>query len=392
MAQNSNTPIKKDLNQAGTSWLFKAHSHIEDEAFQEAHWYIDSLPKEQAYSYFIKGQIYKGLRQYQKAISCFLSYNQKQEQKDFYNLAICYAQLEKYDSTSYYLKKSLSSEHHRFSLDYETEPLLEAFRNTTYWEDIWKKNYYSTEEKSLEQAIYYRNKKELNLALDILDELIYNNRQFDKAYYYRALYLIELNEDYSSAIKDLKKALKIKPNCYDYNALLSDIYFKKNKYSKALKYGKTTFDLSPYNRKDVFRLAQIYYRVSNYKEAEKLALLSLKLKPIMKYYRLLGLIYFDHQQYQKALEIFNQASSRYPRALEIIIPKVKTYFELEQYEDANYLLGLACDIEPNNGELWFLKGLAKLYKNEKDLACKYFKQANYLNYPQASHYLLQECQ
>ena len=245
----------------------------------------------------------------------------------------------------------------------------------------------------MERAIYYKNKEELGLALDILDELIMNDDQFAEAYYYRAKFIIIFNKDYKYAIKDLRKIIKLKPSIYKYNSLLADYYFHEMKYKKALEFYISANRNYPYELTNNINLAKSYYRSGDFENA---ILYMNKYTEVDKKnvdaYKLAGQIYYDKGDMQQSINYLTKAVYIENRRLDILMARGKSYLGNEEYQRAGRDFNIALDLDSQNGELWYLKGIAFFNQDKIDEACKYFKKASYLNYYKAEEYLLQECQ
>ncbi len=353
---------------------------------------INKLTNKDAYAFKLEGQIQSALNNHSAAIVAFKKANALKEHYADFELSKSYAKLNRYDSTSYYLELHLKSPYKSMSNVIEQSPALEAYRTTDDWKTLWRKDFYTEEEKSIERAIYYKNKGELDLALDMLDEVLSKNKNNTQALYYRAQFIIPLNQDYKYAISDLKKAVKLAPDNQHYVRLLASYYLHELKFKKALEAYLKAHTIFPYLLSDWFHLSQSYYRTSNFDNATKYInkFISIDAKNI-EAYKLAGLIFYDNEKYQEAVDILTQAIYINSRRADILLARGKALLDSGDYQRAGQDFGIALDLDSKNGEIWYYKGLAFLYQDKTSEACKYFTKASFHQYYRADEYLLKEC-
>lgn len=374
-------------------YILKAKFNYEHQDYANAFKYLDSTKHKNFYTDFLIGNIYNQQKETKKAITAYHLCNQKKAHFADFEMAENYVLQQQYDSALVYLEQHLQSPYKQALNKIKINPIFSDFQNSKQWETLQIEHFYTKEEKLIEQAVYYKNNSELDLALDILDELIAQNKNNTEAYFYRAKFIIALNQDYKYAIGDLKKALKIESQDYKYHRYLAYLYFSQMKYKKALASYLKAQELSPYHLKDIFLIAKTYYRTGDYENATQW---------INRYididYRnidalvLAGQIYYDKKKYKESIETLTQAIYINPRRIDVLVARGKSYLEADLYPQAGRDFNIALDLDTQNGELWYLKGLAFLYQEKKDEACRYFKKASYLNYYRADEYLLKECQ
>jgi len=375
------------------SYILKADFLLTDKQFDLSSQYIDSVKTLNYYSANLKGKINLKLENWDKSISALKKSNRLKEHFSDYDLAKAYALKNQEDSLFYYLENHLESTYKRKSNTISLEPEFKEFKSSKLWKELNLKSYYTKKETELEQAIYYKEKKELSLALDILDELIINDKNFSEAYFYRSQYIILLNHDYKYAIKDLKKAIKLNPEKAIYRSTLSKYYLEGRKYKSALNLLIEGIQISPYRLQDYLLLSEAYYRTGSYDKAiESInTYLDVNFRNI-EALKLAGQIYYDKGNFQTSINILTEAMYINMRRIDILAARGKSYLENDEYQRAGMDFNIALDLDPNNGELWYLKGLAYMYQDKMREACKYFTKASYLNYYKAEEHLLKECQ
>jgi len=385
--------FKPSFSQGDVSFILKAEFAYNQEQYNDAWLFIDSVKEANFYSDNIKGKILLKQNKIDKALTQFHKSNKDKEHYSDFDIVMAYAQKKNYDSLTIYLKRHLSSNYKEMSNVIESNASLNDYRASEYWSKLNLKDFYTKEDEAIERAIFYKNKKEISLALDILDDLLINNKSFAEAYYYRAKFIILLNNDYKYAIDDLKKAIKIDKTNPDYLFLIAEFYLHERKYKKALDFYKKANISDPYYLDNYERLAEANYRMNEYEEAIRNINLFLNVNyRNVDALKLAGQIYYDKGDYKKSIAYLTQATYINCRRIDVLVARGKSYLENDEYQRAGMDFNIALDLDSKNGELWYLKGLAFMYQDKMKQACKYFTKASYLNYYKAEEYLLKECQ
>jgi len=372
--------------------ILNAKAEIDFKNYSEALVYIDSISEKDYYAFYLSGQSYFELEDYSKAISNFKSCNQLKANYADYYLAKSYALSQDFKSAKTYLDEYLNLVNKRFLVEVTDEPSFSNFKETDIWASINIEETYSIDEKSIARANFYKRKGEIGLALDILDELLEENKNSAEAYFYRAEFIIDLNEDYKYAIADLKKAIKLNPESYKYQKRLAEYYYHELKYSKAVKHFKIVQSIFPYQLENYFKISQSYFRLGEIVEAKKYIDLFLEIDfRNIDALKLAGQLYYENEDYKESIYYFSEAIYINSRRIDLLVLRGNAYMESEDFQRAEMDYNIAANIEPRNGQYWFLKAQALLALGRKDDACKNFKKARYLNYYQADVYLLEEC-
>ncbi len=381
------------MAQQNNIYVNKAFFYFDKHQYANALAYLDSSGIKDEYTLALKGKCLMSQSHFDKAIPCLHKANEHQAHFADYELALCYAQHQQYDSTAYFLKSNLESIYKKKSHLLKFDTLLNSFRETSLWKELKVSHPYSESEKSLEQAIYYSNHNEVDLALDILDELIRNDKKNSEYYYYRAKYILQFNKDYQYAIGDIKKAIKYDNDNAEYYHFLGDCYLNTTRYKKANKAYMSAFKLSSYAYPLMYKLSFSFFRIGQYAEAEKYIQSYINIDAQnVDALKLIALILYETEKYQASLDYLYKACSIDARRADLLIARGKVFMAMENYQNALWDFGTATDLDARNGEFWFYKGLAFLFDKRNKEACKCFTRAQNLNYYQAGEYLLKECQ
>lgn len=372
--------------------VLNAKIEIDFENYDNALIYLDSIANKDFYTYYLTGESFFQLKDYSNAITNFKSCNQLLAKYADFDLAKAFALSEDYKSAQSSLKSYLDQAQKKVMAEIIDEPSFSTFKTTEFWSALKIEEAYSKEEKAIARAAFYKSKGEIGLALDMLDELIDENKAFAEAYFYRAEFILDLNNDYKYAIDDLKKAIKINPTQYKYHNRLANYYSHELKYSKAIKHYELALQIFPYQLSDYLKLSQAYYRTGDHENAKKNIDLFLEIDfGNIDAFKLAGQLYYDIEDYKTSIFYFTEGIYINSRRIDLLVLRGNAYMESEDFQRAEMDYNIAANIDPRNGEYWFLKALALLQLERRDEACKYFKKARYLNYYQADVYLLEEC-
>jgi tetratricopeptide (TPR) repeat protein len=373
--------------------LLKAKYQYSQQQYAVSLTFLDSIKPTTPEYYQLKANIFKEQSKLEAAINEYQKQNTLMPHSADYNLACLYSNTGNIDSAFYYLSAHLSSNYKQPSNIIEQEPKLENLRLSNTWASFWSKPHYSDNEKAIERALYYRQKEDVSLALDILDELLAKDKSNTEALYYRAQSIIELNNDYKYAIGDLKGAVKQVPNSDKYWRLLGEFYMHEYKYKKAVEAYENVVKLNPYDLQDYYKLSNAQYRSALYEEALRTITFYLSIEDKnQEAYKLAGLIYYDSKQYQKSVDVLTTGLYLNSKRADMLLARGMAFLDMEQYKKATFDFNLAVDLDNTNGEIWYMKGLSLLYQDRKGEACKCFRRASQEQYYKADELLLKECQ
>ncbi len=380
------------LAQNDTLLTLKARYYLNDNQLDSALIVLNKIEKHQYQSTFLLGTVFQLQKNDAGAKLWFEKSNEFKDAYASYRLMQLYALNQKWDSAAYYLNQHLNSFFKVSSVDLATDVALDEFRQTTEWKLVLEKTPYSIVEKNIEQAQYFFTKSKIPQALDILDEVLQNDKKNHKALFLRAQYVVELNRDYSYAIRDLEKSIQIAPLNSEYLMALSKLFISTFKFKKALLQIENYQKIDPFQIESELIKAECFYRLGQFDNALKSVDKVVWVNPKqVEAYRLGGLVCFDSNQFEKALVYQQNAIALFPRRVDLIFDRGKTYLELEQNLLAELDFGTCVDLNHSNGEFWYFKALASFYQNKKEQACRFFKKASSFGYYKADEYLVKEC-
>jgi tetratricopeptide (TPR) repeat protein len=187
---------------------------------------------------------------------------------------------------------------------------LLSFNHIDVWknsENLWTemiKTYPKNELPFFNRAVYYYDKKQIDLALNDFSKAIENNPNYVEALDARTNIYIQ-KHDNNAAIKDINKLIQLKPDNYDYylkrgNCIENNFSEAKNNFNRAI-------NLSPNSPEIYSNRAIMYTMLKDYDNAIKDYNMALKLNPNMaNSYLNKGLLELEFKKIDNAIDDFNK--------------------------------------------------------------------------------------
>ncbi|MBL7772591.1 MAG: tetratricopeptide repeat protein [Chitinophagaceae bacterium] len=184
-------------------------------------------------------------------------------------------------------------------------------------------------------------------------------------------------DHFPKAIKLYQKAEKMLPEDKDIPSKLASCYAEMADYNNALKYFNRTMELDPTNATKIYEAAGAHHNAGKYNKAVELYQLAEDkgyYKSKMFYYNW-GLSYEEMKDYKGALAYYNKAReySPYDRALNFTIADV--YINLEQFDKARTIIDGILEINPEDAEAIYNKGMTYYRAGNTGKAEGYFNKA-----------------
>lgn len=377
--------------------LMKAISEINYKKYDNAKKIITNLILENSLNkdyYLTLGECYFKQKKYEKANSQFKLAIKNKSKKAYYKVAECYSLLNNELKAIEYLKLYLKTSNKLLQSQIKTNPNFANINNSKTWTNVWKTKYYTNYELKLDDALYLTSKGDFTNAYDILDKLIIQNKQRHKAHEMRGD-LLFLDNDYTNAAKEYKKASDIKKHNINYIEKTANAYFKARSYKKSLKYCNKAI-LEKRHSANIYLLkAKNKKALKKYNSAENLINKFLTFYPNnSEALNLAGTILYSKKEYLEALKKYNLLLADKNNAkvkAKYYINRADAYMAVSMYENTTKDLSMALDLNPKQKETYYKRGFAKLKSKDQNGACKDFKRAYNLGYYKASDMLMKYC-
>jgi tetratricopeptide (TPR) repeat protein len=332
------------------------------------------------------------LKNYDNALENFLKLNPELKLRNSIYITDLYAQKKDWENASYWLIKHLESKHKINPGLIKTDKYFLEFSSTKQWNDIWLKDWYTQLEVKIAEVQYLNSKNKYSRALEVTDEIIEIDANNDKIYYIRGEIYDSIN-DISNRVYSFKMANKLKPENKLYSFEYAKALLDEGKYKKSVQQFENAISLDKYNPVLFYYIAMTYYRYNDYINASK----------YIEYYRLIskndadgiwlaGYIYKDNAEYEKALDEFDYGISLRIGRVGYYIGRAESLFNLKQYNQAATAFTDALDLTPNDGKIYYERGLAYFEAGDRVKACQDWKKASELGSYNADDMKLINCQ
>lgn len=340
-------------------------------------------------AFLLEGDLYMGKKEYASALLAYQKGATLAPETFAYPLARAYAGNAQYDSALVWLEKHLTSEYRKAESEIQLDPAFEGLERSRGWRTLWSKDYYTPVEKTISRARYLLNSGNTTATLKFLNDSI-------QKYDYHALYQLRAQvydslKNYTAAYQDLQKALggERKP---EYYLLSANVALKMEEFEKAetdagnaLRLDQSVFDAYVIRAKAKAALGENSRALSD-------------IDSYLAYFPddadaidLAGAISLKDKNYLKALAYYNQALKISKAEPEYFSGRGRAYLQTGMYEYAYKDFSMALDLNPQNGETWYLKGLARQHTADAEGACNDFEKAFKRGYKEALRELQENC-
>lgn len=335
--------------------------------------------------YLIKQDLEKAKESYESADKIKTGYGS-------YQLARICAMQKDFPAAIKWLEVNLKSEYKIPKSEIRTNDAFVDLRETKEWENLWSGDWYTEDEIIIESADYLKERTKYVDALEELDKIIFKDKTAHYALYKRAEVYLML-DDTRNALTDLNSAIKINNEVYIYHFKRALLLMNQRKYKKALLDLNKAIEINSEDF-DVFyqrALVETKLQMNNEAIADLEYYLTYMTKNEIAYYKG-GTIYLSLNKYDKALVWLNRAIFMNSNIIDYFIARVQAHEGLQDYNSMMNDCSRALDINPNEGIIYYKRGIAKYNLNDKDGACKDWKNAVRFDYFDANEMLLNECQ
>ena len=312
---------------------------------------------------------------YSAAISDFNEANKLTPFSGEYGLSRIYSLKGDAGTALYHLEINMNSPFKKGEKEVLLDPAFSTIENRQEWRQFWKKEWYSTTEKSISEIEYYISAGKIDESKDVLSELKKSSESNADILYAEALIDVSsgknpeamkviagLNTENPGNEKYLRILAKAQTGASDaagasatYSQLLSsgavdagllmlraDCYRKTGETDKALADIRKYLDIYPDNREALGLAGKVEARAGDN---------------------------------LKALEYFSENLKLHPNDPECYIDRADSYFVSRSWDLAINDYGMSLDLKPSNSDVWLNKGIALLNSGKPEDACHDFRIA-----------------
>ena len=345
------------------------------------------------YQYYLqRGEIKYEAGRYDEAVSDFENVDPMRTSLADLWLAKCYARLNRNELAVEYLKKHLQSGSRINQKEIKKDAAFDQLQLTDEWYQLWENEWYSDEELLEEDIDFLISREKYLDALALIDEKLKDSETPEILYQYRAR-IENLQGNYRASAKDWTEVLN--ENKYDYilykergMAYLNSDKFKEaaDDFSKAIRMEPADFELyilrakADKGQNDLKSAARDLSTYLNYFPDDETVLL------------FLGELQYEDGNYIDALRSFNRCLIINDSNPIYFKARGKTYLQTRYYKYAIEDLSMSLDLNAQDGETYYFKGMARFFSGDKSGACDDWKEAALLGESRGVEQLIKNCQ
>jgi Flp pilus assembly protein TadD len=328
---------------------------------------------------------------YSAAISDFNEANKLTPFSGEYGLSRIYSLKGDAGTALYHLEINMNSPFKKGEKEVLLDPAFSTIENRQEWRQFWKKEWYSTTEKSISEIEYYISAGKIDESKDVLQELKKSSGSDNDILYAEALIDVATGKN-SEAMKLITGMNTENPGDEKYLRILakaqtgaSDAAGASTTYSQLLSSGVADAGLLML-RADCYRktgetdkaLADIRKYLEIYPE-NRAAL------------DLAGKVEARAGDNLKALQYFSENLKLHPNDPECYIDRADSYFVSRSWDLAINDYSMSLDLNPANSDVWLNKGISLLNSGKVEDACHDFRIAFRLGNKRVSDYISRNC-
>jgi len=339
---------------------------------------------ERAEAYLIKGNYSDAIRDFNEANKIIPSAGE-------FGLSRVYALKGDASTSLYHLELNLNSEFRKSEKAVMLEPSFAVIENRPEWRQFWKKERYSSMEKSLAEIEYDISSGKIEDSRIILSELKGKDGKDDDVLYYEAL--INLTTGKASDAVRMASGLTLNnPDNEQYLRLLARAQTESSNPSGASLTYSHLVDLGIADAELFLLRAECYRKTGESEKAIK------DIERYLGYYpenknaiSLAGKVESAAGDNLKALEYFSTNIRLHPNDALCYVDRAGSYFISRSWAMAISDYSMSLDLNPGNPDAWLNKGISQIYIGKTDDGCHDLRRAFSLGSKRATEFLSKYC-
>ena len=341
--------------------------------------------------YFRRGQVFLMGGKNDSALLDFFSAEKRKNGIASYEIARCYALLNRPAESVDWLRKHLQSSGRLPEAQIKLDKAFRLIENTKEWNERRTNDGYTKADQNTAEAKYLIESGKAVEAIAQLSEWLTRYPQKHEWYFLRAkAYLLLGNRN--NALKDLNQSIDINKRQPEYFWQRGKLFLENRKFAKASE------DFSRVLKLDPSRLEVYQERAKALAGAEKfnssledisLYMLLFPKDPYAHYTH--GYILSTMHKYMDAIKALDLSITMDHSIPEFFYQRGLCHLDLRNYKAAIYDFAQVLDLNPGDADAWYQKGIARMYDGDPEGACNDLKKASILGNKEAYKQSLQLC-
>jgi len=305
-----------------------------------------------------------------------------------YYLAKFYVRKKNKDSAFYYLKNYLEDYHQISQYAILADSDFNSLAQDQRWQEIKQESSDFDYQKVIYNANFFIKIDKIEQAISLLDNFL-QKRDNPYVLVARANIFYKL-KNFQAAVNDYTRAYKIKKNT-DWLKKIGICYYKLEKYRKVEENLSNYVKQNKYDIESIQYLAFSQIKLKKYQKAKSNLLIIQNYYTEFQLFLNLAIIYETENKLLTALKYYSKALNIKPYDRKTRLKRANIYFKTENYLFADKDYTQYLDQNPQNIEIFYKRGLCRIYTKKYKKACADLKRAYIKGYAPAYPYWKQYC-
>ena len=265
-----------------------------------------------------------------------------------------------------------------YKLPYHSILLDDAFtpvEMSPEWKALWKGTWYTGEEELLQEIRYLAGSGEYLQALERIDSGLGEIPDQGDLYEARGDVLFEMGQ-FQASVQAYTLAMETGSTPVSRLYGRARAYIAQKKYDRAIADMEKAYRMEPEKLEMLMEIGKVYHRAGQPGKADNYLARYLDYFPDDAGARFLsGQICYESGKHLDALAQFNACLRLDKGDPRFFAARGKTYLATKTYRYALNDFGMALDLDPDDHETWYMKGLVRWNMNEREGAIRDWEQA-----------------
>ena len=343
-------------------------------------------------SWYNSGMVYYTLKNNQEALNNFFKAEKLDPGGASLMIAKTYAREMNVNKVLEYLDIHLKSRNKIPENQILSDPDFLPLENNKDWIAFWRDNsYYTPFDQLLAEARYMIKSEEYTEAINLLSEGLKRGYRAPALLAERAS-VYKLTGNDQLAVKDMNDAIDQDRRNTSLYISRGDLHYRQGNYRQSVADFSTAISQNPEQFDLYLKRARAYGKEKALEEAKSDMEFYLKYFPENDeaWYEY-GKIHMEVKKYLDALRCLNKAISLDQTDARYFLARGESYYHASTFKYAGNDLSMSLDLDPENSDAYFYRGLTALKLGEKELACFCFKKAYQYGKKEAFNYIGENC-
>jgi tetratricopeptide (TPR) repeat protein len=350
---------------------------------------IEKFPGSGADLYYARGKSNLMAGNTDRAISDFLKAEELGHSDAYLMKARCYATERDKKKALYALNEYIDKCPDPDILSIKHDPLFLDLHESEEWFLLWQDDRQDDEMKAINEASFYLQKKNFVKAHQSIERIIEDD-SIGKLYAFDAV-IYEKEGNYALALNEINHSISLQPANARFLRQKADYLFALEKYQDAFALLSSLRTSYPMDFDLRLKFAEVALRANELGTAEEEIRLILRYSGEPEIVFLGARIEYALGNYVDALKLSGRLLEADSSRADYFKIRGMTYYKTRTYKQASYDLSMSLDLDPDDPEVNYFKGLAEIALGKSEMGCYYVNRAISSGYLPAIEYFKENC-